>query len=81
MEIDILLSLEFSLQAVTCLEFLERYCQLFRVDEGLTTWSAQSRGAAISNNASQFSSKVCQEALYLCKLTQQETEFLKYSPS
>ena len=81
MEIDILLSLEFSLQAVTCLEFLERYCQLFRVDEGLTTWSAQSRGAAISNNASQFSSKVCQEALYLCKLTQQETEFLKYTPS
>ena len=67
MENEILLALNFDLQSETVINFVERFCQLHYLDEGLF---AMSRPSAGSNCKRQhFNSEVCQMARLLCTLS------------
>ena len=74
LESQILTSLDFNLQSETSLNFLERFCQLYRFDDGLY------RGD-VSTLQAKFSKDVCAMSRYLCRCALKLSTFLDYKPS
>lgn len=74
LEKQILNELEFDLQSETSINFVERFCQLFYLDEGL--FPAQS-----ASESSTFAQEVCRIARTLSRYALSETLFLQFRPS
>ena len=74
LERQILTTLDFNLQSETSINFLERFCQLYRFDEGLY------RGSDMTVKA-KFSKDVCAMGRYLCRCALKFSTFLDFKPS
>lgn len=75
-----LTELEFDIQTENSLEFLHRYLQLFRVDEGVVTGHAESVRSA-GTRAFALHASLSETAKFLCKVAQRHAEFLSFKPS
>ena len=73
LERQVLLELDFELQSETSLTFMERYIQLFYLDQGLFPNEKSIRMTA--------SEEVCSLARNLCRLSLRYTPFLVIKPS
>lgn len=82
-----LIVLDFDLQSETSINFLDRFSQLFLLDEGLFSNNAQKNSdfsEFVDDEISvqkKFSRGVCQMARYLCRYTMRFSVFLDYKPS
>ena len=74
LERQILTTLDFNLQSETSINFLERFCQLYRFDDGLYRGDARTLQA-------KFSKDVCAMGRYLCRCALRFSIFLDYKPS
>ena len=74
-----LITLEFNLQSETSLNFIERFCQLYLVDDGLRTENGDSYKAESAQKM--FSHELCSMAKYLSRYCLRESIFLDFKPS
>ena len=79
LERHIICQLDFDIQSQCSISFLERFCQLFLIDDGLFARS-ETEGKAPSAEST-FNQDVCRQATELCLQAQRSTKFLSFKPA